>query len=81
MLDKNQEEIDLKQTFDDDEETVMVDANDFEYVADEKELDGSYITEEPEEGSDDDDIYGDDDYGDEEDFPEEDFMGEDDSDE
>ena len=81
VLDKNQEEIDLKQTFDDDEETVMVDANDFEYVADEKELDGSYITEEPEEGSDDDDIYGDDDYGDEEDFPEEDFMGEDDSDE
>ena len=81
VLDKNQEEIDLKQTFDDEDEAVMVDANDFEYVADEKELDGSYITEEPEEGSDDDDIYGDDDYGDEEDFPDDDFMGDDDSDE
>ena len=81
VLDKDQEEIDLKQTFDDDDEVGMVDASDFEYVADENELDAGYITEDGEDGLDD-DLYGGDDYDDdEEDFPEDDFAGDDDSDE
>ena len=81
VLDKDQEEIDLKQTFDDDDEVGMVDASDFEYVADENELDAGYITEDGEDGLDD-DLYGGDDYDDdEEDFPEDDFAGDNDSDE
>ena len=66
VLDKNEEEIDLKQTFDDDEEVGMVNADDFEYVANESELDSSFITEEGEDG---DDLYGS--YDDEDDdvFP------------
>ena len=81
VLDKDQEEIDLKQTFDDDDEVGMVDASDFEYVADENELDAGYITEDGEDSLDD-DLYGSDDYDDDdEDFPEDDFAGDDDSDE
>ena len=76
VLDKNQEEIDLKQTFDDDEEVGMVNADDFEYVADQDELDASFIPENPD---DDDALYGSD-YDDEDDFgddddEEDDFPG------
>ncbi|MCM1055114.1 MAG: DNA-directed RNA polymerase subunit beta [Bacteroides sp.] len=73
VLDRNHEEIDLKQTFDDDEEVGMVNADDFEYVADQNELDASFIPENPD---DDDALYGGydgDDFGsgddDEDDFP------------
>ena len=74
VLDANDEEIDLKQTFDDDNDVGMVNADDFEYIADESDLDSSFITE---DGMDDDDLlYGDDDddfgdddlYDDEEDL-------------
>ena len=75
VLDKNQDEIDLKQTFDDDEEVGMVNADDFEYVADQDELDASFIPENPDDddalygsGYDDEDDFGDDD-DDEDDFP------------
>lgn len=81
VLDKNQEEIDLKQTFDDDE-VGMVDAGDFEYVADEKELDSGFVTEEGEYGEDDDPYDDNFDDEDEEDYPDDDdFGGDDDSDE
>lgn len=86
VLDKNQEEIDLKQTFDDDDEPGMVNADDFDYVADEKELDSSYITEDGEDNEDidgiDDSYDDDDDYDDDEDedFPEDDLILDDDSD-
>ncbi|MCM1488533.1 MAG: DNA-directed RNA polymerase subunit beta, partial [Firmicutes bacterium] len=66
VLDKDEEEIDLKQTFDDDDEVGMVNADDFEYVTNENELDSSFITEEGDVG---DDLY--DDFDDEDDdvFP------------
>ena len=74
VLDAEDEEIDLKQTFDDDNDVVLVNADDFDYVANESELDASFITEEGEDDyglfSEDDDDYGDDDdlYDDEEDL-------------
>ena len=73
VLDKNDEEIDLKQTFDDDNEVGMVNADDFEYIANENELDSSFITEEEPE---DEDYYDDENEYDEDDdiFPgDEDF--------
>lgn len=77
VLDKNHEEIDLKQTFDDDEEVGMVNADDFEYVANEDEFDDSFITEDIDGLSDEGDGDGDDDdddlYGD--DFDEDDDFG------
>ena len=74
VLDKDNEEIDLKQTFDDDEEVGMVNADDFEYVANEDELDASFIPEDPDDmlygdDYDDDDDFGDDDGDEEDDFP------------
>ena len=81
VLDKDQEEIDLKQTFDDDDEVGMVDAGDFEYVADENELDSAYITEDGLDDGLEDGPYGSDDYDDDEDFSEDDFAVDDDSDE
>ena len=73
VLDAYDEEIDLKQTFDDDNDVGMVNADDFEYVADESDLDSSFITEEGEDVDDllydDDEDYDDDDlYDDEEDL-------------
>ncbi len=44
VLDSNNDEIDLKQTFDDDDEIGIVNADDFEYVTDESDLDSSFIT-------------------------------------
>ncbi len=74
VLDKNQEEIDLKQTFDDDEEAGMVNADDFEYVAEEGDFDSSFVPEDGEDydslgddGSDEEDDpydFGDDEFGD-----------------
>ncbi len=82
VLDKNQEEIDLKQTFDDDEEVGMVNADDFEYVANEGEFDDSFITEDidglGDEGDDEDDDLYDDEFGEEDDFGGD--MGDDDDD-
>lgn len=66
VFDKNEEEIDLKQTFDDDDEVGMVNADDFEYVANEDDLDDSFITEEVEDG---DSSYDDFDDDEDEDFP------------
>ena len=83
VLDADDEEIDLKQTFDDDNDVGMVNADDFDYVANESELDASFITEEGEDDDslydDDDEDYGDDDdlYDDEEDDLEDDIPEED----
>ncbi len=74
VLDKDQEEIDLKQTFDDDEEVGMVNADDFEYVTNEEELDASFIPEDPDDVLYGDDFGDDDDFGDEDD-EEDDFPG------
>ncbi len=74
VLDKDNEEIDLKQTFDDDGEVGMVNADDFEYVADESDFDSGFITEDApadELGDEDDE------YDEEEDFPGDDFYGDD----
>ena len=73
VLDAEDEEIDLKQTFDDDNDVGMVNADDFDYVTNESELDAGFITEEGEDDDllydDDDEDYGDDDlYDDEEDL-------------
>ena len=76
VLDADDEEIDLKQTFDDDNDVGMVNADDFDYVANESELDAGFITEEGDEDDDDDLLYDDDDeeyddddlYDDEEDL-------------
>ncbi|MCH5199761.1 MAG: DNA-directed RNA polymerase subunit beta [Oscillospiraceae bacterium] len=74
VLDAYDEEIDLKQTFDDDNDVGMVNADDFDYVANESELDAGFITEEGEDDDDllyddDDEDYDDDDlYDDEEDL-------------
>jgi DNA-directed RNA polymerase subunit beta len=45
VLDENKEIIDLKQTFDDDDDMGIVSAEDFEYVTNESDLDASFITE------------------------------------
>ena len=72
VLDENQEEIDLKQTFDDDD-MGTVSPDEFEYVADDSEIDSAFIPEEvddfgmeDDDGFDDGDIYDDDDSFDEE---------------
>ncbi len=80
VLDKNEEEIDLKQTFDDDEELGVVNADDFEYVTNESELDSSYTTEEGDEGDtsyddfedDEDDVFPGDMYGSDDEFSDDD---------
>ncbi len=83
VLDENEEEIDLKQTFDDDD-MGTVSPEDFEYVADENEIDSAFIPEEmdddeyfdDDEGYDEDEAYGDDEvFDDEEDM---DIDGDDD---
>ncbi len=83
VLDENEEEIDLKQTFDDDD-MGTVSPEDFEYVADENEIDSAFIPEEmdddeyfdDDEGYDEDEAYGDDEvFDDEEDL---DIDGDDD---
>ncbi len=63
VLDENNEEIDLKQTFDDDD-MGTVSPDEFEYVADDNEIDSAFIPEEEEESyyGDDDDSYDDDAY-------------------
>ena len=45
VLDKDDQEIDLKQSFDDDDEVGMVSADDFEYVTDENDLDSGFVPE------------------------------------
>ncbi len=72
VLDENQEEIDLKQTFDDDD-MGTVSPDEFEYVADDSEIDSAFIPEEMDDfGSDDDDIFDDGDiYDDDDSFDEE----------
>ena len=82
ILDANNEEIDLKQTFDDDDGMGVVSPDDFKYVADEDEIEGSFITEEGDDSlySDEDDGFDDEDDMDE-DFDEDDFADEDGDDE
>jgi DNA-directed RNA polymerase subunit beta len=75
VLDDGENEIDLKQTFDEEEETGVVSADDFDYVADDAELAENYITGDIEESDfftddDEDDDYDDDD-DEEEDFDDE----------
>ncbi|MGN0656245.1 MAG: DNA-directed RNA polymerase subunit beta, partial [Ruminiclostridium sp.] len=75
ILDANNEEIDLKQTFDDDDGMGVVSPDDFKYVADEDEIEGSFIPEDVDDSlySDEDDGF-DDEEGMDEDFDEEDFA-------
>ncbi len=72
VLDENNEEIDLKQTFDDDD-MGTVSPDEFEYVADDSEIDSAFIPEEVDDfGEDDDDIFDDGDiYDDDDSFDEE----------
>jgi DNA-directed RNA polymerase subunit beta len=67
VLDENGEMIDLKQTFDDDDETGLASEAVFEeYVADEREIDAAFIEEG--EGMDaDGGVFGDDLFGDDDD--------------
>jgi DNA-directed RNA polymerase subunit beta len=44
VLDENANEIDLKQTFDEEDDVGIVNADDFDYVADEAEFEEAYIT-------------------------------------
>jgi DNA-directed RNA polymerase subunit beta len=44
VLDVDEKEIDLKQTFDEEDDVGIVNADDFDYVADESELEEAYIT-------------------------------------
>jgi DNA-directed RNA polymerase subunit beta len=44
VLDEAEREIDLKQTFDEEDDVGIVNADDFDYVADETELEEAYIT-------------------------------------
>ncbi len=68
VLDADNVEIDLKQTFDDDD-MGTVSSDDFEYVADENEIDSAFIPEE----SDDDYYYtGDDEFDDDDEFNDDD---------
>ncbi|MGN0589670.1 MAG: DNA-directed RNA polymerase subunit beta, partial [Ruminiclostridium sp.] len=71
ILDSDNEEIDLQQTFDDDDNVGTVSADDFSYVTDESELGDSFIV-----GDVDDEFYGGD--SDEDDFDELDDDFEDD---
>ncbi len=72
VLDENNEEIDLKQTFDDDD-MGTVSPDEFEYVADDSEIDSAFIPEEIDDfGADDDDIFDDGDiYDDDDSFDDE----------
>ena len=65
VLDEEKNEIDLKQTFDDDDEVGVIAGDDtFDYVADEESMDDSFITQDIDEdsefyaGKDDDDDFG-----------------------
>ena len=65
VLDEDKNEIDLKQTFDDDDEVGVIAGDDtFDYVADEESMDDSFITQDIDEdsefyaGKDDDDDFG-----------------------
>ncbi|MCL2078191.1 MAG: DNA-directed RNA polymerase subunit beta [Oscillospiraceae bacterium] len=69
VLDEENEEIDLKQTFDEEDDVGIVSAEDFEYVADE-ELEASFITGDIEES----DFFTDDDEDDLEDDDEDDDL-------
>ena len=70
VLDENNEEIDLKQTFDDDD-MGTVSPDEFEYVADENEIDSSFVPEEADDSyydnDDDSDLFGGDGYDDDDD--------------
>ena len=83
ILDENNEEIDLKQTLDDDDNQGVVSPDDFSYEVDESELNDSYIIGDSDDdyfsgaGDDDDSYDDDDDFDDEDDF---DDLGVDDSD-
>ena len=74
ILDENNEEIDLKQTFDDDDNTGVVTEDDFEYRVNEDELGDSFITHDADDDyfnndeDDDGDFDEDTDYGDDEDI-------------
>ena len=72
VLDENNEEIDLKQTFDDDD-MGTVSPDEFEYVADDSEIDSAFIPEEVDDfGMEDDDSFDDGDiYDDDDSFDEE----------
>ncbi len=72
ILDENNEEIDLKQTFDDDDNTGVVTEDDFEYRVDEDELGDSFITHDA------DDDYFSNDEDDDGDFDEDTEYGDDD---
>ncbi len=68
VLDENNEEIDLKQTFDDDD-MGTVSPDEFEYVADDNEIDSAFIPEEVDDSYfDDDDGFGDDAFEDDADM-------------
>ncbi len=69
VLDENNEEIDLKQTFDDDD-MGTVSPDEFEYVADDNEIDSAFIPEEADDSyyGDDDDDFGDDAFEDDADM-------------
>ena len=79
ILDSNNEEIDLQQTFDDDDNVGTVSADDFSYVTDESELGDSFIV-----GDVEDEFYGsdsdEDDYDDLDDDFEDDFADDGDDD-
>ncbi len=71
VLDENNEEIDLKQTFDDDD-MGTVSPDEFEYVADENEIDSSFVPEEADDSyydnDDDSDLFGGDGYDDDDEY-------------
>ncbi len=72
VLDENNEEIDLKQTFDDDD-MGTVSPDEFEYVADDNEIDSAFIPEDVDDSFyDDDDSYDDDAFIDDADMFEDD---------
>jgi len=79
ILDENNEEIDLKQTFDDDDNAGVVTEDDFEYRVDESELGDSFITHDSDEdyfsdSDDEDGLYDEDgDYTDDDDI--DDYLG------
>ncbi len=77
VLDEFDQEIDLKQQFDDDEDMGIAPVDDFEYTADEEELEGSFTYDDDEfldtEGDDEDDFLDDEDDEDEDDGEDADF--------
>ncbi|MCR4779553.1 MAG: DNA-directed RNA polymerase subunit beta [Ruminiclostridium sp.] len=85
ILDENNEEIDLKQTFDDDDNTGVVTEDDFEYRVNEDELGDSFITHDADDDyfsndDDDGDFDEDTDYGDDDDIDQYLGIGDDDDD-